>query len=169
MEERAFMDPSLKMRAYPILLFAYITAYYVVHFGKGLSISRGNRAETKMRKFVMEAGWVPKKLDVYIDAPDIIDIRHMRSKGLQPGEELLPKSGPGGEAESSQPVANEEIVTQLVSMGFNQLHCQKAAINTFNAGVEEAMNWLLSHMDDAVSLLPIILRFDNMEFMLQLH
>lgn len=50
--------------------------------------------------------------------------------------------------ESAQPVANEEIVAQLVSMGFNQLHCQKAAINTSNAGVEEAMNWLLSHMDD---------------------
>ncbi|KAJ6293153.1 hypothetical protein OIU78_025187 [Salix suchowensis] len=33
-------------------------------------------------------------------------------------------------------------------MGFNHLHCQKAAINTSNAGVEEAMNWLLAHMDD---------------------
>ncbi|XVE50418.1 hypothetical protein DITRI_Ditri01bG0161300 [Diplodiscus trichospermus] len=101
-----------------------------------------------MRKFVMEAGWVPKKLDVYIDVPDIIDISHMRSKGLQPGEELLPEAAPEGEAGLSQPVANEEIVAQLVSMGFNQLHCQKAAINTSNAGVEEAMNWLLSHMDD---------------------
>ena len=74
-----------------------------------------------MRKFVMEAGWVPKKLgiftwlcylcctlpvtfklifiiyivhpDVYIDVPDIIDISHMHSKGLQPGEELLPEAG----------------------------------------------------------------------------
>lgn len=45
-------------------------------------------------------------------------------------------------------MANEDIVCQLVSMGFNQLHCQKAAINTSNVGVEEAMNWLLSHMDD---------------------
>lgn len=45
-------------------------------------------------------------------------------------------------------MADESIVTQLVSMGFNHLHCQKAAINTSNAGVEEAMNWLLSHMDD---------------------
>jgi ubiquitin carboxyl-terminal hydrolase 5/13 len=33
-------------------------------------------------------------------------------------------------------------------MGFNHLHCQKAAINTSNVGVEEAMTWLLSHMDD---------------------
>ena len=50
--------------------------------------------------------------------------------------------------ETAQPVANEEIVAQLVSMGFNQLHCQKAAINTPNVGVEEATNWLFSHMDD---------------------
>jgi uncharacterized UBP type Zn finger protein len=45
-------------------------------------------------------------------------------------------------------VANEDIVGQLASMGFQYLHCQKAAINTSNAGVEEAMNWLLSHMED---------------------
>ncbi|PKI65651.1 hypothetical protein CRG98_013946 [Punica granatum] len=101
-----------------------------------------------MRKFVMEAGWVPKKLDVYIDVPDIIDISHMRSKGLQPGEELLPEV-PEDAAESNKLMANEEIVAQLVSMGFNHLHCEKAAIRTSNAGVEEAMNWLLSHMDDA--------------------
>ncbi|CAK7327525.1 unnamed protein product [Dovyalis caffra] len=102
-----------------------------------------------MRKFVLEEGWVPKKLDVYIDVPDIIDISYMRSKGLQPGEELLPDGVPASEVESNMPVANEDIVSQLVSMGFNYLHCQKAAINTSNVGVEEAMNWLLSHMDDA--------------------
>ncbi|CAN1775169.1 Ubiquitin carboxyl-terminal hydrolase 14 [Linum perenne] len=101
-----------------------------------------------MRKFVMEEGWVPKKLDVYIDVPDIIDISHMRSKGLQPGEEMLPDSGPETEAESNEVVANEDIVVQLMSMGFDHIRCQKAAINTSNAGIEEAMNWLLSHMDD---------------------
>jgi len=52
------------------------------------------------------------------------------------------------EEDSNKMWANEEIVAQLVSMGFNDLHCQKAAINTSNVGVEEAMNWLLSHMDD---------------------
>lgn len=101
-----------------------------------------------MRKFVMEDGWVPKKLDVYIDVPDIIDISHMQSKGLQPGEELLPESGGDGDAEPTKLVANQEIVSQLLSMGFGQLLCEKAAINTGNVGVEEAMNWLLSHMDD---------------------
>ncbi|XP_052206730.1 ubiquitin carboxyl-terminal hydrolase 14 isoform X2 [Diospyros lotus] len=101
-----------------------------------------------MRKFVMEEGWVPKKLDVYIDVPDTIDISYMRSKGLQPGEELLPENDNGDLAQSKNVLADEVIVSQLVSMGFNHLHCQKAAINSSNAGVEEAMNWLLSHMDD---------------------
>uniref|UniRef100_A0A5B7C534 Ubiquitin carboxyl-terminal hydrolase n=1 Tax=Davidia involucrata TaxID=16924 RepID=A0A5B7C534_DAVIN len=101
-----------------------------------------------MRKFVMEEGWVPKKLDVYIDVPEIINISGMRSKGRQPDEELLPEAAAGREAESKNISANEDIVSQLMSMGFNYLHCQKAAINTSNAGVEEAMNWLLSHMDD---------------------
>lgn len=98
-----------------------------------------------MRKFVLEAGWVPKKLDVYVDVPVTIDISFMRSKGLQPGEELLP-DGAAEEDEMLKP--NDDIVQQLVSMGFQNLHCQKAAINTSNTGVEEAMNWLLNHMDD---------------------
>ncbi|XP_075075979.1 ubiquitin carboxyl-terminal hydrolase 14 isoform X2 [Nicotiana tabacum] len=101
-----------------------------------------------MRKFVMEEGWVPKKLDVYVDVPDIIDIRNMRSNGLQPREELLPETAAGDGEESPKLLADEVIVAQLVSMGFNYLHCQKAAINTSNCGVEEAMNWLLAHMND---------------------
>ena len=63
-------------------------------------------------------------------------------------EELLLEIIDEDKMESKKLLANEEIVAQLVSMGFNHLHCQKAAINTSNAGVEEAMNWLLSHMDD---------------------
>ncbi|KAM3328862.1 hypothetical protein ACQJBY_026149 [Aegilops geniculata] len=103
----------------------------------------------QMRKFVMGEGWVPKKLDVYIDVPDIIDISHMRSNGVQPGEELLPEGAScGNKAEPARPVADEDIVSQLANMGFNYFACQKAAINTSNAGVEEAMNWLLSHTQD---------------------
>ncbi|KAJ8490656.1 hypothetical protein OPV22_012377 [Ensete ventricosum] len=101
-----------------------------------------------MQKFVLEEGWVPKKLDVYIDVPDVIDITHLRSKGLQPGEELLPETGPC-DVEPTHFVASEDIVSKLAAMGFNYLHCQKAAINTANAGVEEAMTWLLSHMNDS--------------------
>eukprot|EP01018_Ginkgo_biloba_P030578 Gb_35209 [translate_table: standard] len=101
-----------------------------------------------MRKFVMEAGWVPKKLDVFIDVPDTIDINYMRSKGLQAGEELLPENGGSEDSDQTGPSANEDIVSQLAGMGFPRLHCEKAAINTLNIGLEEAMNWLLSHMED---------------------
>lgn len=45
--------------------------------------------------------------------------------------------------------ADNDIVSKLAAMGFKYSHCQKAAMNTSNVGVEEAMNWLLSHMDDA--------------------
>ncbi|GAB4846306.1 ubiquitin-specific protease ubp14 [Ancistrocladus abbreviatus] len=48
-------------------------------------------------KFVMEEGWVPKKLDVYVDVPDIIDIIHLHCKGLELGEELLLESASDGE------------------------------------------------------------------------
>ncbi|CAI9088609.1 OLC1v1022989C2 [Oldenlandia corymbosa var. corymbosa] len=98
-----------------------------------------------MRKFVLEAGWVPKKLDVYVDVPDIIDLSFMRSSGRQPGEELLPEAD---DEDMSPPNADETIVAQLASMGFSHIRCQKAAINTNNVGVEEAMNWLFAHMDD---------------------
>jgi len=54
----------------------------------------------------------------------------------------------GEKLEPSIVVASEDIVSKLAGMGFNYLHCQKAAINTANVGVEEAMTWLLSHMDD---------------------
>ncbi|XP_015082701.1 ubiquitin carboxyl-terminal hydrolase 14 isoform X1 [Solanum pennellii] len=101
-----------------------------------------------MRKFVMEEGWVPKKLDVYIDVPETIDISSMRSNGIQPGEELLPDNAAGDGEQSIKLLADDDIVAQLVSMGFNLLHCQKAAINTSNSGVEAAMDWLLNHMND---------------------
>ncbi|CAM6094678.1 unnamed protein product [Calypogeia fissa] len=99
-----------------------------------------------MRKFVLDDGWVPKKLDVFVDVPDEIDISRMRGMGLQPGEELLPEAG--DEPKDVGPSANEDIVAQLIDMGFPRARCEKAALKTLNAGVEEAMNWLLAHLDD---------------------
>uniref|UniRef100_A0A2C9UF01 Ubiquitin carboxyl-terminal hydrolase n=1 Tax=Manihot esculenta TaxID=3983 RepID=A0A2C9UF01_MANES len=82
-----------------------------------------------MRKFVMEEGWVPKKLDVYVDVPDIIDIT------------------PEAKVESDKLLANEDIVSQLVSMGFNHLHCEKAAINTLNADIDVPISQEPKHVE----------------------
>ena len=43
---------------------------------------------------------------------------------------------------------DEAVVSQLTEMGFSQVRCVKAVVNTSNSGVDAAMQWLLSHMDD---------------------
>ncbi|KAF6170453.1 hypothetical protein GIB67_036227 [Kingdonia uniflora] len=73
-----------------------------------------------MRKLVMEEGRVPKKLDAYIDVPDIIDINHIRSRSVQqPGEELLPDA-----------VERKEI--------------SKEALRAFGGDIEKATNWIFN-------------------------
>ncbi|CEG43169.1 thioredoxin 1 [Plasmopara halstedii] len=46
------------------------------------------------------------------------------------------------------PPVNEDLLTQLKEMGFNDLHCQKALLATDNQGLEVAINWLGDHQDD---------------------
>ncbi|CAI7854514.1 unnamed protein product [Closterium sp. NIES-54] len=115
----------------------------------------------QMRKYVLESGtWVPRKLDVFLDVPDRLDLSHLRGTGLRPGEQELPEDVPGGEAAgqgaaaASEPgpavlQADEVVVASLESMGFPRVRCEKAAVLTGNAGVEEAANWIFEHMDDA--------------------
>ena len=43
---------------------------------------------------------------------------------------------------------DESVVTQLVEMGFPVEACRKGVHLTGNTGVEAAMNWVMSHMDD---------------------
>ncbi|KAF5949684.1 hypothetical protein HYC85_011677 [Camellia sinensis] len=116
-----------------------------------------------MRKFVMEAGWVPKKLDV----PDTIDISHMRSKGLQPGEELLPEAVAVDVAEPKKILADEGItsthpshkrlkvlglchhllikskVDTLVSFGFEEDIARKA-LKASGGDIEKATDWIFN-------------------------
>ncbi|GJP68268.1 hypothetical protein CLOP_g25002 [Closterium sp. NIES-67] len=111
----------------------------------------------QMRKYVLESGtWVPRKLDVFLDVPDRLDLSHLRGKGLQPGEQVLPEDANQAEAAAPPPSsgpavlqADEVVVASLESMGFPRVRCEKAAVLTGNAGVEEAANWIFEHMDDA--------------------
>lgn len=43
---------------------------------------------------------------------------------------------------------DESVIIQLVEMGFPMDACRKAVYYTGNSGVEAAMNWVMSHMDD---------------------
>ncbi|XP_058216609.1 ubiquitin carboxyl-terminal hydrolase 14-like [Rhododendron vialii] len=92
-----------------------------------------------MQKNVVAAGWVPKKLDVCIDVPDTIDISFMRSKCIQPGEELLPEPAAEGVADPRL-LVDGDIVSQIVSKAFEDLS---------STGREMALSHFLSEIDDA--------------------
>lgn len=62
----------------------------------------------------MREDWVPIKLDVAVEMPDILDLSPLRGAGPQPGEEPLPEivgSPPPA------PVIDEQVLSQLIDMG----------------------------------------------------
>lgn len=66
-----------------------------------------------LKKFTLREDWVPIKLDVSIEMPDILDISTLRGAGPQPGEELLPEL----EARPPAPPMDEGVISQLTDMG----------------------------------------------------
>jgi len=99
----------------------------------------------QLLKFRVDESWQPVKLDVEIDMPEQLDLTSLRGKGQQEGEVNLP------EEQSQQQVVNidENIVAQLVDMGFAREGCRRAVFNTGNSGVEAAMGWVMDHMEDS--------------------
>lgn len=88
----------------------------------------------QMKKFQCGLDWVPKKLDVAFDVPDIIDLEHLEGKGLQQGEEELDDgdvetsdaqanaSSSIGQSSSNQLASvepNSEAIATLLSMGID--------------------------------------------------
>ena len=97
----------------------------------------------QMRRFTLTANWQPKKLDVWLGVPEELDIEYLRSRGLAAGEEEIP-AGPAETPLEPDPT----IVESLMNMGFGFEGCRKAAYHTKNEGVEPAMEWVFSHMED---------------------
>ena len=60
----------------------------------------------RIRVYVSIISTIP---DVFVEVPDTLDISHLRSKGLQPNEELLPE-----ETGNSQMQAYSEFFGQSV-------------------------------------------------------
>ncbi|KAI8896708.1 hypothetical protein BC833DRAFT_596534 [Globomyces pollinis-pini] len=96
-----------------------------------------------MSRFVLGEGWVMEKLNVKINAPLEISLDQFRGSGLQPNEEAFAE-----DSTDSGPQFNQEVVDQLLAMGFSENRCKRAILNTGHGGAEAAMEWLFSHMDD---------------------
>lgn len=114
-----------------------------------------NYLMVQMEKFTLADDWTPKKLDVSVDILDELDLTHLRATGLQSNEEELPEDEQAPAAPQIQ--IDDNVVDQLVSMGFDKEGCRKAVYHTKNQGVEPAMNWVLEHMGDADFNSPLIL------------
>ncbi|XP_033894289.3 ubiquitin carboxyl-terminal hydrolase 13-like isoform X2 [Acipenser ruthenus] len=113
----------------------------------------------QIKKFTFGLDWVPKKLDISIDMPDLLDITHLRATGLQPKEEELPDIAPPivipDESKdhlmnnfTDSPEIDESAVMQLAEMGFPLEACRKAVYYTGNLGAEVAFNWVIAHMEE---------------------
>ena len=113
-----------------------------------------------LRRYYVDAAWRPCKLEVSVDVPSEIDLEHLRGSGLAAGEEELPEeeegvgAGRGAASESVEP--SQEIVSQLMAMGFSENGCKRAAIAMQNASAEVCMEWIFQHMEDANFNDPII-------------
>ena len=107
----------------------------------------------QMRKFTLAKDWTPLKLDVEIDAPDVIDMnKYKGGYGLKQGEdELKTEDSANAKHETATEVKlNENIVAQLMDMGFSLEGSKRAAYNTRELNdFEAAVNWAVSHMEDA--------------------
>ena len=103
----------------------------------------------QVKKFGHGDDWVPKKLDISLDVPDILDLEYLRSKGQQPGEELLPETSQGS-SQAPIPVFHfdSSLLTQLSEMGFPIDGCKRALFNTNNGDIETTTNWIMEHMGD---------------------
>uniref|UniRef100_A0A8C7DX67 Ubiquitin carboxyl-terminal hydrolase n=1 Tax=Naja naja TaxID=35670 RepID=A0A8C7DX67_NAJNA len=106
----------------------------------------------QIKKFTFGLDWIPKKLDVSIDMPDLLDITHLRATGFQPGEEELPDISPPViiPDDPKAPDFDESSVMQLAEMGFPLEACRKAVYYTGNMGAEVAFNWIIAHMENQV-------------------
>ncbi|XP_005991976.1 ubiquitin carboxyl-terminal hydrolase 13 isoform X7 [Latimeria chalumnae] len=122
----------------------------------------------QIKKFTFGLDWVPKKLDVSIDMPDLLDITHLRATGLQPGEEELPNIAPpimipDGPKDHlmnhfmEPPEIDESAVMQLAEMGFPLEACRKAVYYTGNMGAEIAFNWIIAHMEEPDFAEPLVI------------
>ena len=95
----------------------------------------------QINKMEMDQNFAVKKIKVDVPMPDVLDLTNYRTKRI-PGE-ILAQDPPPGE----EPALNEEVLAQLMSMGFSKNGCKKAMTATGGADVEAATNYIFGHME----------------------
>eukprot|EP00668_Euglena_longa_P000714 GGOE01000863.1.p1 GENE.GGOE01000863.1~~GGOE01000863.1.p1 ORF type:complete len:816 (+),score=202.42 GGOE01000863.1:65-2449(+) len=153
------VDPVLAKVPFDACLQKFAAEETITDFFSSALQSKGEAVKTvrlrtfpkyliiQLRKFYVDTDWTAKKMEVeLVDLPDDLDLEWLRSTGLKAGEELLSDDTAQGQA---APQPDPTIVAMVMSMGFSQNAGKRAALATSNRSAEEAVNWVLSHMEDA--------------------
>jgi len=93
-----------------------------------------------VKRFVFDE-WVPRKLGIQIQVPDVWNLSKFQII-TSTNEQLLPNE----EKPSFQ--FNQNTLNQLMEMGFPKIRAERALYATKNADAETAMGWLIQHMED---------------------
>lgn len=96
---------------------------------------------------------MPKKLDISLDVPDILELEHLRGKGKLDTEEELPDSRPSTPVQSQSSQENQfeisnDLLDQLKDMGF-PIEASKRALYHTNNNIEAATSWIFEHSNES--------------------
>jgi len=109
----------------------------------------------QVQRYELGPDWTPRKLEVNIEVPGEIDLNHLKSKGPQDGEDIVPDdktdsdTSNGSPDEPNQINIDEAAVAQLMDMGFGMNGCIRALNAVGGSNVELAMNWIFEHNGDS--------------------
>lgn len=96
----------------------------------------------QLQRYYVDEKWCPNKINCSTPMPDTLNLEVWRARGKQANEVEMPAE----QAPKFEP--NELILRSLESMGFTRLGATKACKATKNAGVEQAMEYVMQHMED---------------------
>lgn len=100
------------------------------------------------RKFELGPDWAPIKVDVSLQVPDELDMSQFRGNGKKETEVELTEDDANMPA-TAEIHLNENVISQLMDMGFSMDGARRAAYHTRdNNDPEAAVNWCMAHMED---------------------
>lgn len=105
-----------------------------------------------MNRFSHDENYQPKKMNVEVYVPDVLDLTPYRFEGQNPDEELLNDSIDvpviNTTAQPSHVQINENYVKELLNLGFSRDGAERALYMTGNSGPDDAAEWFFQHQDD---------------------
>ncbi|XP_058515534.1 ubiquitin carboxyl-terminal hydrolase 5-like [Ochotona princeps] len=114
-----------------------------------------------LKRFFADQHWQARKLYCPVLVPEDVNMENMRGTGLQEGEVALPEEDEGAASKrrrdedlaashncSSATQFDEELLAQLMSMGFTENACKRACLAVQNSSPDACVEWIMAHLND---------------------